>query len=111
MPRPDGGGGYTESTATGLLAGVNMARMLADLPPLVPPVHSMLGALSVPPGERSAASKPMNANFGLLDDLEQPIRDKRERKVAMANPLGALDAWCVETGIAPVDTDRAAVPA
>ncbi|MFN8583377.1 MAG: hypothetical protein U0163_20670 [Gemmatimonadaceae bacterium] len=84
--------GYTESTATGLLAGVNMARMLADLPPLVPPVHSMLGALYRFLRESDPRHfQPMNANFGLLDDLEQPIRDKRERKVAMADrALGAV---------------------
>src|SRR5688500_2829031 len=37
--------GYTESSATGLLAGVNMARMLDGDDPVVPPPTTMLGAL------------------------------------------------------------------
>ncbi len=37
--------GYTESAATGILAGINLARLLAGDDPLVPPPTTMLGAL------------------------------------------------------------------
>ena len=37
--------GYTESTATGLLAGLNLSRIMSGLEPVVPPVNSMMGAL------------------------------------------------------------------
>ncbi len=37
--------GYTESTATGLLAGINLARLLAGADPVLPPTTTMLGAL------------------------------------------------------------------
>src|SRR5687768_10209768 len=37
--------GYTESTATGLLAAINLSRMLAGDEPVVPPTTTMLGAL------------------------------------------------------------------
>ncbi|HEU4641923.1 MAG TPA: methylenetetrahydrofolate--tRNA-(uracil(54)-C(5))-methyltransferase (FADH(2)-oxidizing) TrmFO, partial [Gemmatimonadaceae bacterium] len=37
--------GYTESSATGLLAGINLARMLDGLDPVIPPPTTMLGAL------------------------------------------------------------------
>ncbi len=70
--------GYTESTATGLLAGINLSRMLHGQEPIVPPPHSMLGALYRYMREADPRHfQPMNANFGLLDDLDRPERDKR----------------------------------
>jgi len=96
--------GYTESAASGLLAGLNLARLLAGEPPLVPPPTTMLGALcrylvTCDP----ARFQPMNANFGLLEPLASPVRDKtrrRERLVeralqdgdAFASAIGALVA-------------------
>src|SRR6266568_4581808 len=58
--------GYTESAATGILAGINLARLLGGDAPVVPPPTTMLGALyryvhSADP----AHFQPMNANFGL----------------------------------------------
>ena len=62
--------GYTESTATGLLAGINLSRMLAGDEPVVPPPTTMLGALYRYLREADPRHfQPMNANFGLLDDL------------------------------------------
>jgi methylenetetrahydrofolate--tRNA-(uracil-5-)-methyltransferase len=87
--------GYTESTATGLIAGINMARMLGGESPVVPPVDTMLGALYR--YLRDADPKhfqPMNANFGLLDDLAEPVRDKRvKRERFAARSLQALARW------------------
>ena len=96
--------GYTESAASGLLAGLNLARLLAGEPPLIPPATTMLGALcrylvTCDP----ARFQPMNANFGLLEPLASPVRDKtrrRERLVeralqdgdAFASAIGALVA-------------------
>jgi len=80
--------GYTESAATGLLAGLNLARLLAGEAPLVPPPTTMLGALcSYLVTTDPARFQPMNANFGLLEPLAHPARDKtrrRERLVARA---------------------------
>jgi methylenetetrahydrofolate--tRNA-(uracil-5-)-methyltransferase len=77
--------GYTESLATGLLAGHNLARMLGGEAPLVPPAVTMLGALmryvhDTDPGH----FQPMNANFGLLPPLERPERDKRKKRARLA---------------------------
>jgi methylenetetrahydrofolate--tRNA-(uracil-5-)-methyltransferase len=77
--------GYTESAATGLLAGINLARMLAGDEPLLPPPTTMLGALyrylrETEPGR----FQPMNANFGLIMPLETEIRDKQKKKEAYA---------------------------
>ncbi|MGH7646413.1 MAG: methylenetetrahydrofolate--tRNA-(uracil(54)-C(5))-methyltransferase (FADH(2)-oxidizing) TrmFO, partial [Gemmatimonadales bacterium] len=77
--------GYTESAATGLLAGINLARLLAGDEPLVPPPTTMLGALYRYLREAEPAHfQPMNANFGLLEPLDPPVRDKQRKRVALA---------------------------
>jgi methylenetetrahydrofolate--tRNA-(uracil-5-)-methyltransferase len=80
--------GYTESTATGLVAALNLARLLAGQEPVVPPPTTMLGAIYRYLREADPAHfQPMNANFGLIAPLENPTRDKavkRERIVERA---------------------------
>jgi len=90
--------GYTESSATGLIAGINLARMLDGLEPVVPPSTTMLGALYRYLREADPAHfQPMNANFGLLDDLGERVRDKRrKRELFAARALGDLQAWRAE---------------
>lgn len=94
--------GYTESTATGLLAGINIARMLAGDEAILPPPTTMLGALYRHLREADPAHfQPMNANFGLLDELPVRVRDKREKKERMATrALEAIRAWRDEHAIA-----------
>ncbi|HHT72452.1 MAG TPA: FADH(2)-oxidizing methylenetetrahydrofolate--tRNA-(uracil(54)-C(5))-methyltransferase TrmFO [Firmicutes bacterium] len=75
--------GYMESTASGLVAGVNAARLADGRKPLVLPEDTMTGALA-----RYISSadpkhfQPMNANFGILPPFPERIRDKQARKVA-----------------------------
>src|SRR6266513_1830819 len=77
--------GYTESAATGLLAGINLARLLAGDEPLVPPASTMLGALYRYLRETEPKRfQPMNANFGLMDPVDPPVKDKFKKKEAMA---------------------------
>jgi methylenetetrahydrofolate--tRNA-(uracil-5-)-methyltransferase len=77
--------GYTESIGTGLLAGINLARVLDGKAPLVPPPTTMLGALLRYLREADPRHfQPMNANFGLLDPLEKKAR-KDERKQLMVD--------------------------
>ncbi len=87
--------GYTESSATGLLAGINMARQLRGLDAVVPPPTTMLGALYRYLREADPRHfQPMNANFGLVDDLPVKIRDKRLKKERMAERgLHDLRVW------------------
>lgn len=73
--------GYTESAASGIVAGINLDRIARGSPPTLPPPTTMLGALyrylrDATPGE----FQPMNSNFGLLDPLDPPIRNKRLRR-------------------------------
>lgn len=79
--------GYTESLGTGLLAGINLARVLTGEAPAVPPPTTMLGGLLRYLREADPAHfQPMNANFGLLDPLEgRPKKaERKERQVARA---------------------------
>ena len=93
--------GYTESSATGLLAGINLHRMLGGLEPVVPPPTTMLGALYRYLREADPRYfQPMNANFGLVEELPNPPRDKRVKKERMAErALGDLTAWRTAHGL------------
>ncbi|HET9707622.1 MAG TPA: methylenetetrahydrofolate--tRNA-(uracil(54)-C(5))-methyltransferase (FADH(2)-oxidizing) TrmFO [Gemmatimonadales bacterium] len=96
--------GYTESAASGLLAGLNLARLLAGAVPLVPPPTTMLGALchylvACDP----ARFQPMNANFGLLEPLDPPLRDKERRKALLVErALHEIETYAVSIGAAVV---------
>lgn len=75
--------GYVESTASGLLAGINAVKTLRGETPLVLPKETMLGSL----GKYISSAdpnhfQPMNANFGILPPLDPPVRGKQERKLA-----------------------------
>ena len=77
--------GYMESAATGILAGINLARLLSGATPLLPPPTTMLGALYRYLREADPEHfQPMNANFGLLEPLERPVKDKQRKKVLLA---------------------------
>ena len=87
--------GYTESSATGLVAGINLSRMLSGASPEVPPVDTMLGALYRYLREADPKHfQPMNANFGLLDELPEKIRDKKKKREMFAErALEAMKQW------------------
>jgi len=93
--------GYTESAATGILAGVNLARLLEGEDPLVPPPTTMLGALYRYVHTADAAHfQPMNANFGLLEPLERPVRDKaRKKELLVERALAEIDHFAQRIGV------------
>jgi methylenetetrahydrofolate--tRNA-(uracil-5-)-methyltransferase len=87
--------GYTESAATGLLAGINAALLATGASTLTPPTETLLGALcryiSHSPAE---GYQPQNAAFGLLPPPPEGIRKKKERRLARsARALDALKEW------------------
>ena len=93
--------GYMESAASGILAGINAARRLADKPTLTLPDDTMIGALSRYIADPSVKKfQPMGANFGVLPELRDRPRDKRERAAAYAaRALASLDKFLQENHI------------
>ncbi len=94
--------GYMGNIATGLLAGLNAARLLAGYAPVELPRTSMLGALV---HYITAADlrdfQPMKANFGIIPALDMPIKFKRERYLEYARRgREDFERWMLETGIA-----------
>jgi len=87
--------GYTESTATGIMAGINLSRMLGGEAPVVPPPTTMLGALYRYLREADPKHfQPMNANFGLVDDLSMRVKDKRKKRDMIAErALAEMTQW------------------
>lgn len=91
--------GYTESIATGLLAGINMAKFLNGEKLLELPKETMLGALthyiSNPEHEKF---QPINSNWGILPPVELPKKERKNKKLKaelMAErSLNALKSIC-----------------
>lgn len=85
--------GYMGNIATGLLAGVNAARVLKGLSPIVLPQTTLLGALCHYITHASLADfQPMKANLGILPPVEKPKPGKRERAMQYAErSFSALD--------------------
>jgi len=72
--------GYMESAATGIVSGLNAARLVLGQEPLVFSPLTMIGALIHFITSSTAENfQPMNANFGILPALEQKFKDKKTR--------------------------------
>lgn len=86
--------GYMESASSGILAGINAARVLLGEETLVLPATTMMGALSRYISDGSVKDfQPMGANFGVLPPLDEKICDKAARYQALADrALAALRA-------------------
>lgn len=87
--------GYIESTASGLVAGINAARLAKGEDTLIFPRTTAIGALMNHVGASPTSHfQPMNINFGLLPEPEKKIRSKKERNAYYAQrALKDLSAW------------------
>lgn len=89
--------GYVESTASGFLAGITVARLVQGETPLLPPPETALGALV---GHITNADtrhfQPMNVNYGLFPELPGRVKKKEKRLLLAERALAALDPWKVE---------------
>jgi methylenetetrahydrofolate--tRNA-(uracil-5-)-methyltransferase len=96
--------GYVGSTMGGLIAGINMARLLQGQTPMTLPPTTMIGALlhyitHAEPKE----FQPMKANMGLLPEMEERIRSKEARYGAYAERArGDLAAFIERHALQPL---------
>jgi methylenetetrahydrofolate--tRNA-(uracil-5-)-methyltransferase len=91
--------GYIESAASGLLAGVNAARLIHGKEPVAPPATTALGALLVyitDPARKDF--QPMNANFGVIPALEARIKGREKKQMMADRALRDLVIWLAEVG-------------
>jgi methylenetetrahydrofolate--tRNA-(uracil-5-)-methyltransferase len=82
--------GYMESAATGIIAGINAARIALGEEPVVPPKETMIGALLEYVANCPVDDfQPMNSNFGIFPplDVEHKKRDRKEMKLERARRM------------------------
>lgn len=87
--------GYIESTASGLVAGINAAHLAKGESVLVWPRTTAIGSLMNHVGTSPTHNfQPMNINFGLMPAAEKKIRSKKERNSYYAQrALNDLEQW------------------
>lgn len=91
--------GYVESAASGLLAGINAARLICGSQPVVPPATTALGALLLYISDAGRKNfQPMNVNFGLLPPIQQRLKGRARREAMAHRALSDLDVWAQQLG-------------
>ncbi len=95
--------GYMESAATGILAGINSARLAQGLPTLVPPRETALGCLIAHITNKSSPEyQPMNINWGLFPPLTETHFNKADRRKAqILRARQAFSQWLKENALSP----------
>jgi len=74
--------GYTESIATGMLAGINMARKLVGKELLILPEETILGALTrYISDSKHTQFQPINSNWALVPPIELPKKERKNKKL------------------------------
>ena len=86
--------GYVESTASGCLAAMEMARRIQGKAPADFPQETAIGALALYISNESVANfQPMNVNFGIMPPLGYRVKGKRNKNAELSRrALEALDA-------------------
>ena len=86
--------GYMESTAIGLLSGINAHRYANGMPVIVPPPTTAMGALVHYITQSEAVPfQPMNINFGLLPPLSEKSRARERRLLLAKRALKEMEGW------------------
>ncbi|MGA9042582.1 MAG: methylenetetrahydrofolate--tRNA-(uracil(54)-C(5))-methyltransferase (FADH(2)-oxidizing) TrmFO [Terriglobales bacterium] len=93
--------GYVESIATGLMAGMHAAALVAGVEPVAPPRSSAFGSLmNYVAHADSRKFQPANITFDLLPPLELKVRDRQERHRKQCElALREFGGWLEKTGV------------
>lgn len=76
--------GYVESISSGLVAGINLANQILGKEELILPKETVIGALAEYISTERENFQPMNANFGILPQLPEKIKDKKQKYSKLA---------------------------
>ena len=77
--------GYVESTASGFLAAVELARRLLGQPPVDFPQETAIGALALYVSNETVEKfQPMNVNFGIMPPLGYKVKGKRNKNAELS---------------------------
>lgn len=93
--------GYIESAASGIIAGINAARLVQGKPAVAPPPETVIGSLlhyisSYPHPD----FPPMNANWGLLPDPPDAPKDREQRRaMKLQRAREAMETFAKQVGI------------
>jgi methylenetetrahydrofolate--tRNA-(uracil-5-)-methyltransferase len=91
--------GYIESAASGLLAGINAARLVHGREPVAPPATTALGSLLAYITDPTRKDfQPMNANFGVIPPIGSRIKGREKKQIMADRALNDLDMWLREVG-------------
>jgi methylenetetrahydrofolate--tRNA-(uracil-5-)-methyltransferase len=86
--------GYMESTAMGLLAGINAFREARGRDPVFPPPTTAIGALiHYITHSQTIPFQPMNINFGLFPSLQGKARGRERRRLLAERALNEMKMW------------------
>jgi methylenetetrahydrofolate--tRNA-(uracil-5-)-methyltransferase len=93
--------GYVESAAAGLLAAINVARMIAGQELIAPPRETALGSLVAYITDTGRKNfQPMNANFGLMPELSGRVRGRAKKIELASRALSAIEGWIAQHQLA-----------
>ncbi len=76
--------GYVESISSGFLVGISVANRILGKEKVVMPKETVMGALANYISTENDKFQPMNANFGILPQLEEKIKDKKLKYLRLA---------------------------
>ncbi len=76
--------GYVESICSGLVAAINAVQQYNNKEKIIFSNETMIGALAKYISTENEKFQPMNANFGILPQLEEKIRDKKVKYEKLA---------------------------
>ncbi|MEP7271802.1 MAG: FAD-dependent oxidoreductase, partial [Acidobacteriota bacterium] len=103
--------GYTEAMATGMIAGINAARLVLGMESIKPPRASATGSLTHYLANANAKNfQPANTTFALLPPLEEEPRGRSRRndrrRMQVERGLSDFCGWLTEHGERVADGEQ-----
>ncbi len=92
--------GYMESAASGIIAGINAAKVALGENPVTPPKQTVIGALLDYIANCPIKDfQPMNSNFGILPEITEKHSKKLRKELKVACARSAMANWVCSLGL------------